>query len=103
MTFAFELAPKFFEVVNLAVVGDPDTAVLVRHWHVAVCRKIENGKPPAPQSKERALWRTMLPYAAIVRAAMHLDGGHPPQRLAISPIGQPANAAHSFDPVRSSH
>src|SRR2546429_5856801 len=44
MTFALEFAAQHFEVVNLAVVGNPNRAVLVRYRHMAVCGKIEDGK-----------------------------------------------------------
>src|SRR6266496_2946354 len=94
MAFALELAAQLFEVINLAVVRNPNRAVLVRHRHMAVCGKVEDGKAPAAQTKERAVRGTMLPQPAVVRPTMRLNSGHPRQCFAISPVRKAANAAH---------
>ena len=94
MAFALELVAQLFEVVNLAVVRNPNRAVLIRHRHMAVCGKVEDGKAPASQGKEGAVRGTMLPQPAVVRPAMRLDGSHPRQCFTISPVREAANAAH---------
>src|SRR5439155_4039078 len=103
MTFAFELAAQLFEVVNLAVVRNPNRAALIRHRHMAVCGKVEDGKAPASQAKEGAVRGTMLPQPAVVRPAMGLDGSHPRQCFAISPVREAANAAHMCPQPQPAH
>ena len=73
---ALEVAAQIGEVVNFAVVGNPDRAVFVAHRHVAVGRKIENGQPPAAQPNVPAIRETALPEPGIVGAAVRLHLRH---------------------------
>ena len=86
MTFALELVAQLFEVVDLAVVRNPNRPVFVRHRHTAVCGEVKNREAPTSQAKERAIRRTMLPQPAVIGAAMRLNGGHPRQCFTISPV-----------------
>src|SRR5579864_652706 len=54
----FELATKIGEIVDFAVVGDPDGAVLIAHGHVAVGGKVENGEAAAAQAYVRSVWKS---------------------------------------------
>ena len=61
MAFALQFPAQLGEVINLAVVGNPDRAVFVAHRHVAVGRKIENRQAPAAQTDIRAVRKSLLP------------------------------------------
>src|SRR5712672_3654535 len=50
MALGLQFLAQFAEVINFAVVGDPQAAILVAHGHVAVGRKIENRQPAAAQA-----------------------------------------------------
>ena len=95
MAFGYELAAEGGEVINFSVVGDPDAAIFIRHRHVAVGGKVEDGKPSAPQSDVGAVGRAMVPKAAVIGAAMRLHRSHPRQRFPVAAIRQSANAAHN--------
>jgi len=93
--FAFEFMAKVSEVVNLAVIGDPDGAVFVAHRHVTERRQIENSQAAAAQSNIGAVGELAIPEAEVVGAAMRLHLRHPRQGLSISAVHHAANAAHS--------
>src|SRR4029077_2917348 len=95
VALALQLAPQLSEVVNLAVVGDPDAAVLIAHRHVAVSRKIDNRETAATQTNIRTIGKSSFPQAGVVRSAMRLDGRHTPQSFLVPAIGQPAYPAHT--------
>src|SRR5690606_28563540 len=44
-----ELAPQLLVVVDLAVVGQPEVAGLIRHWLAALRREVEDGEPASGQ------------------------------------------------------
>src|SRR3954447_5554266 len=100
MALAFEFAAQVRKVVDFAVVGDPNAAVLVRHRHVSVGCEVEDRQPPASQTEIRTVWRAMVPHPAVIRAAMRLDGRHARQSFTIAPIRQTANSAHALAPGR---
>jgi hypothetical protein len=95
VALAFEFPAQRGEVVDLAVVSDPEGAILVRHRHVAEGRQIEDGEAAVAQADVGTVRESPLPEAGVVRAAMGLDVGHPRQRFPISAIHQTADAAHS--------
>ena len=98
---ALEVAAQIGEVVNFAVVGNPDRAVFVAHRHVAVGRKIENGQPPAAQPNVPAIRETALPEPGIVGAAVRLHLRHAGEGLRVAPVRDSADAAHRLRLSRS--
>jgi hypothetical protein len=86
MTFAEQLAAKLGEVINLSVVGNPNGAVFVAHRHVAVGRKVENGKAAATQTHVRTIRKSPLPKTGIVRATVGLDVRHPLEHLLVPAV-----------------
>src|SRR3984957_21214655 len=50
MSLALEFAAEFGEVVDFAVIGNPERAILVGHRHVAERGQIENGEAAAAQA-----------------------------------------------------
>ena len=94
MAFTLQFAAEFGEVVDFAVVGDPDRAVLVAHRHVTVGRKIEDGKAAAAEANVGAVRKSSLPQTRVVGAAVRLDMRHPAEHVSIAAICQTADAAH---------
>ena len=81
MAFALQFAAKFGEIVNFAVVGDPDCAVFVAHRHVTIGREIENGKAAAAEADVRTIGKSPLPQTGVVGTAVRLDVRHPRRAL----------------------
>ncbi len=86
MTLAFKLTTKLEKVVDLAVVGDPDAAILVAHWHMAIGGQIQNSQTAASEADVRPVAQTPVPYSGIVGPAVGLDRIHPRQSFAIPAI-----------------
>ena len=100
--FAFKFTAQIGEVVDLAVVGDPDRAVFVAHGHVAIGGKIENSKAAAAQTDVSAIGETPLPEAGVVGSAVRLHVRHPDERLPIAAVHESADAAHALSSSRCS-
>ena len=96
MAFALQFVANFSEVVNFSVVRDPHRTVLIRHWHVAGCREVENRQAAAAKTNVGAVGAAIVPEATIIGAPVRLDGSHVCQYLAISPVDQPADATHNY-------
>src|ERR1019366_7836330 len=101
VAFGFELMTQINEVVNFAVVGDPDGAVFVRrflvtHGHVAIGREIENSEPAAAEADVGAIGETALPEPGVVGAAMGLHARHASQGIRIAAIYETTDAAHGL-------
>src|SRR4029077_524016 len=94
VALALQLAAKFSEVVDFSVVRDPDRAVFIAHWHVAVGRQVEDGKPPAAETNVGAIGKSPLPQTGIIRTTMRLDVRHPSQHFPVAAISQSGNPTH---------
>src|SRR5579863_10575432 len=96
VALAFEFAAQLREVVDLAVICDPDGSVFVAHRHVADGGQIENGEAAAAQADVGTIWELAVPKAGVVWAAMRLNLRHARQRFPISAIHYTADSAHDF-------
>jgi len=94
MTFALQLTAQFGEVVDFAVVGGPDGAVLIAHRHVSAGGKIDDREAAAAQTDIRAIRASPLPEPEVVRTTMGLHGRHARERLLVPAVDQPAYPAH---------
>ena len=94
MTFTLQLAAKFGKVVDFAVVGDPDGAVLVAHGHVAVGGKIKDGEAAATEGNVGAVRKSSLPQARIVGATVGLHARHASEHFPIPTIGESGDPTH---------
>src|SRR5580765_3600103 len=72
MTLRFERRPKIAVVVDLAVEGEPDAFVLVRHGFTAA-GAIDDGQPPMTEGRH-----AVVEEAVAVRPAVGDRVGHPP-------------------------
>jgi hypothetical protein len=95
VAFVLQFTAKFGEVVDFAVVGDPDRAVFVAHWHVPIGRKIKDGKAPAAQANIGTIRESSIPQAEVVGTTVRLDARHPTEHVSVAAICQTADAAHS--------
>ncbi len=96
MAFGFQFAAKIGEVIDLAVVSDPDGTVFVRrsrvrrllvaHGHVAVGREVENREAATAETDVGSIGESALPETEVVGSAMRLDGGHAGQRLGVTEL-----------------
>jgi hypothetical protein len=66
-----KLSAQFLKVVNFAVEGNPNGAVLIAHWLMTGRRQVNDRKPTMDQrdTKVRAPYREYL-RACIIRTAM---------------------------------
>src|SRR5208283_2571540 len=94
--FAFEFTAEIGEVVYLAVIGNPHGAIFVRHGHVAIGGKVENGKTATAQCNVSAIGEMPLPEAGVVGPPVHLHVGHAGQCLPVAAIHEAADAAHGL-------
>src|ERR1700733_7773225 len=95
VAFAFQFPAQFGEVINLPVVGNPNSAILIAHRHVTAGRKIEDGKAAAPETDVRTVRESALPQAGIVRTTVRLHVRHPSQYFPASTVGQSGDATHT--------
>src|ERR1700726_4033468 len=94
VAFTLQLAAKVGKVVDLAVVRDPDRAVLVAHGHVAAGGEVENGKAAAAEANVGTIRKSSLPQTGIVRAAVGLHARHAREHFSVSAIGESGNSTH---------
>src|SRR6267154_6416502 len=100
VAFALQLTAKFSEVIDFAVIGDPDRAVFVAHRHVAVGRQVKDGEAAAPETNVGTVGESTIPQTGIVRATVCLNVCHPSEHFPISPICQTVDAAHPCSLLR---
>ncbi len=88
VALGLELGAQRLVVVDLAVVGDPDGAVLVGHRLVAGGRQVDDRQPPVAESDRRAAGSTYAPSSSGPRwpARRH-------SRAVGSPHGKPVGEA----------
>jgi hypothetical protein len=103
MTFAFELAPKFFEVVNLAVVGDPESPVLARHWLVAGGADVDDGEPSVPETHVSRCVQALIVRTAMCDQVVHATEDRVIDRLSTEEVDSSDDAAHVVSPLPSSN
>jgi hypothetical protein len=87
VAFALQLTAKLGEIVNFAVVGDPDRAVFVAHRHVAVGRKIKNGKAAAAEANVGTVGESSFPQTGVVGTTVRLDVRHPAEHFPVPTVG----------------
>ena len=85
MAFGFELFPQLELVVELAVVGDPDRAILVGH-RLSAAGHVDDRQPAMPERS-----RSLAVKTVAVRPAMRQCGRHPLDDRA---IGRLTGAIH---------
>ena len=94
MAFALQLAAKFGEVVDFAVVGDPDRAVFVAHGHVPIGGKIEDGKAAAAQANVGTIGKSSLPQTGVVGTAVRLDVRHAGEHFPVPAVRESGDPTH---------
>ena len=98
MALGDQLGAEIEVIVDFAIEGDVNGAVLVAHRLRAEGREVDDREPPMPE-RDRAVGEE----AAAVGAAMSDHGGHPAQQLAVGgarevAIEEAGNAAHISSP-----
>ncbi len=94
VALALQLPAKFGEVVDFAVVGDPDRAVFVAHWHVPVSGKIENGEAAAAEANVGTIGKSSLPQTGVVGTAVRLDVRHACEHFPVPTVGESGDPTH---------
>src|SRR5713226_1355301 len=94
MTLHRQIAAQLGIIVDLAVVGDPDSPVFVAHGHVPAGGKINNGESPASKADIGTVGKFLLPRSDVVGSAMSLHVSHAHECFAVSTVNQSADTTH---------
>src|ERR1700733_10509892 len=81
-----QIAAQFGEIVDLTVVGDPDSSIFVAHGHVPAGGKVNDGKSTASKSNVGTVGKSLLPEAGVVGPAMNLRVIHACECFTVSAI-----------------
>ena len=93
MPALLELRSQRTEVVDLAVVGDPQALILVRHGHVAARREIDDGQSAGAEPDSALEVQSSIVRSAVgERSAQRLDVGA--RRIRAGELDDSADAAH---------
>jgi hypothetical protein len=92
-----ELRPEVSEVVNLAVVRDPEAPAGSRHGLRPGWRKVQDGETAVPEA-ERLARRAMQPLS--IRATVGEQPGHPADDLRVDGADHACNPAHAVTQLR---
>src|SRR5215470_17754663 len=91
MAVLLQFPAQFLEVVDFAVLRDPDTAVFVRHGHMPSGREVDDAQPAIAEAN---FGRGRAMQAMIIGSAMMQDFQHALQQLLVNESRGSANAAH---------
>src|SRR5258708_32177717 len=84
MPLHLQIAAQLGKIVDLAVVGDPDSPVFVAHGHVPAGGKINNGKSPASKADIGTVGKFLLPQSGVVGPPMSRHVSLPHDRFSVS-------------------
>src|SRR2546427_3173117 len=94
MTLHRQITAQLGKIIDLAVVGDPDSLVFVAHGHVPAGGKINNGKSPASKADIGTVGKFLLPQSGVVGPTMSLHVSHARKCFPVSTVNQSADTTH---------